>query len=446
MQHVTFRNLLDTRGGVFGAGLVCGLCWLLCLPGLAQAQDGAADSLDRALRLIAASNIGPAPDVAPAPTGDALFDRYAQLVDQQILALPLAPAPEQAAAVGLVPDTQLAQWAGEFGSDPRYWELRYFCAKCDDQGGALAGGFTAAQDFLAEAQRRGVASANTLQLLASEMRVQFGRELDAAGGGTAELMQQQDDALLAQLDAAIAADTGQAWSYYARALFRFGQGDPDLGLDDLRAGNAAQHCRYPQPWPLSSLALQPASEKPLGSAAVWGAVRLTAQGYPLPNFIRIKESLKEAQVAANLGAGVDDMEPWHQFACRFGVSTPDVMIYGAVASSLESMLIGYAEETAAYTAAQVETLQRSRQAVYAMRGVMRGRGMQDWVLPQVVQLTSALGSRRGLFLMHYVDLCDEVRHSGVLGTIFAELSAVHYPEFAITPELLKYEPRPAPEE
>jgi hypothetical protein len=444
MKRMTSRDKRSAWGGGISAVMLLVFGMLLLFTNTAAAAAGAGDSLERALQIITASNIGPTPDAPPAPTGDALYDRFALAVDARILALPASATPEQAAAVALLPDADLAGWAGEFGQDPRYWELRYFCAKCDMETRPLAGGCTAAIDFLLEARRRNIATANTLGLLSIETRVQNARELDAANGGTAELMQVQDDALLALLDAAVTADPGQAWGYYARAMFRFGLGDPDLGLDDLRAGNKAERNRYPYPWPMSELAAVARAKQLPGSPAVWGAVRVAGLGYPLQNFMRIKDCLKEALVCANIGGRMEDLEPWHQFACRLGDSAPDVLIYAVVGSSLESMLISYAEDAAAYDAAQVETLQRCRGAVGAMRNVMRGRGMRDAVLPQLLQLTTALGSKRGYFVTHYVDACDEARYCAILAPMFGELSQVHFPEFAMPPVLLKYEPKPAP--
>ena len=57
----------------------------------------------------------------------------------------------------VIPDTSLAAWENEFGADPRYWELRYFCATASKPGASLAPGFSGLADFLKEARMRGIA-------------------------------------------------------------------------------------------------------------------------------------------------------------------------------------------------------------------------------------------------------------------------------------------------
>lgn len=422
-------------------GVVMGLI-LVLIPALATAANSE-DVIDRTFAALAQSNIGNTAGLPPAPTGDALFDRCAQAVDERIMSLP-ANSVEQPTAV--VPtDTDLAAWEPKFGRDPRYWELRFFCARINFSQ-PLAPGFSKPVDLLREAQKRGIASCNTLLLLYDQLRQEDYAALDAYTGADAPaLMREQEQQELELLNAAVAAGPDQAWAYYTRAQYWMELGAQDLVLEDLAAGNAAVHNDFPRPWPLPLLASAPGEKSPPGGAAVCGALWLAAISYPLPNYIRIKDHLREAFVCENMGGYGGYLESWHQFACRFGASAPDILIQSLVGQVLDGMISSYAEESGfGGSEIQADTLLRCRGAGAAIRDIVRNAtgSQQDPALvgTKLGAILASLGCTRGYYAYSYLELCRERRTVAAIQPIFTDLSQVHYPELGLALGMLKYEP------
>jgi hypothetical protein len=437
----------DSRPGLqTKISLLPSLCFLIGLllmliPAIASAADGE-DALDRVLTAMTASNIGGTASAPPAPTGDALLDRYAQAVDEHIMSLTDKGYEQPGAAI--IPDTALAAWEPQFGQDPRYWELRYFCANVFP-GQPLAPGFSKPVDLLRESQKRGIASSNTLLLLYNQLRQEDNAALDAyTGNDGPALMHEQEQRELELLNAAVAAGPDQAWTYYTRAQYWMELGSQDLVQQDLTAGNLAAQNVFPRPWPLPLLASAPGEKTPPGGAAVCGALWMAAISYPLPNYIRIKDHLREAFVCENLGGG-GELEAWHQFACRFGAAAPDILIQSLVGQVLDSMISSYAEESGfGGREIQADTLLRCRGAGAAIRDIVRNTtsNQQDPVLQgsKLGAILACFGCWRGYYAYSYLDLCRERCTVSAMQPIFTDLSQVHYPELGLALGMLKYEP------
>jgi len=406
------------------------------------------EAIDRAYRELVALG---AKDLStpPAPTGDKLFDRYAMEVDKRLNTSGSANAAD-------VPEDVLATWEADFGNDPRYWELRYFCAsgigRPTTAGGASAEDSLTAHkrrvDFLLDAQRRGVASCNTMLLLYREVRGEHNEQLDMAGIPSDAEPQQQVDALalmrrfedeeVAFLNDVIERWPDYAWAYYDRAMYWFELGEEQRGLSDLAAGNVAPNLRLPQPWPYQYVVDGIHKGAIPGSIPVSGAICEAQSALASPNYIMMKEHLKEAFVACNLDGGMQRFEAWHQFGCRLASSAPELPIQGLVGVLLVGMASGYLEENAAQDLApgQIETLQRIRGAYTEYKAHFQQAHLTD--VDELSALATA-GLARGAACHCLLGCRRELKLSDDLAPIISDLAQVHYPDLALPECMKKYE-------
>jgi len=431
--------------------------------------------LDQFVAALRSSNAGKDLSGPPVPTGDVLFDRYALAVDAQ-LSNALLPDMDTLHTACL-PDEQLAAWEGEFGGDPRYWELRYMCAWSRYYGGSPTAEDVNPRVYLEEAQRRGVASANTLLLLYGEVRSKYGglleqvskpREWPGAGPGDASTPEDEppgepagetvnpaadparverylrvsrkaEEEEISLLDAAVAKDPGCAWAYYERAMYWFELGEQQRGLADLEAGNAAPHCEYPRPFPFGVVARSLSAPAPAGSAAVSGAVCVESCTQSLPNFLRWKEHVRESLVAVNLSGDTRALEAWHQFGCRLAESAPDSLITGLVGVVLAGMVRSYMadEQADALDADQQETLARMLGAIEIAKDAVLN-GSPVWEMEASFYLAE-LGGLRGFYCGFYLSNESEARSVQHIAQVMRDLSEVHYPALDTPDCLKKYE-------
>lgn len=428
----------------------------------------------------------------PAPTGDALFDRYAQLVDQRINAVfhgeeqltmqaMLGGLSEDSFAVALLPDEVLAQWEGKFGADPRYWELCAFTVLCrrepDEQTSQLSPIRPSSEqksqclqqvrELLEEAQSRGAVRGQTLLLLyrvLSELRY---RELapltnyetasisgasELLGPGLPERPTFTDEQLalsrelhtrfdadeLAVLDAAVELDPELAWAHYYRALYWFERGESELGLADMLTGNEAPNLRYPLPFPLDTAIESMDAETPAGSAAVSGAIMLASLrfDYLAPSWLEIKEHLREQFVAVNLSGDAAAFEAWHQFGCRIPASAPEDTLFQLVPVVWTAMIRDYVWEQGQLGDEQTEALMHLTGWHDAYMAAPRAFDVP------VIEPALVLGVAGG---MHGVCVAYYSSQSATLDALsgnlhfFEEAAQLHYPDLDLPEALRKYE-------
>lgn len=448
---------------------------VLALSGTGSKLGGVRQSLVRTSQALEASNAGADLSAPPAPTGDALFDRYARAVDRRLYTFPSADSPH-VERVAALDDAELAQWESEFGSDARYWELRYMCAKYSQPRSALAEGYAAPCAFLDEAVRRGCATANTLMLRYVELRAAHATELAAydppvltqpmiANGvelgalavtdwqalaealpvsenlqaqAAAEIMARQEREQQELLNAAVSAGPDQAWPYYLRALYWFALGEQEAGLGDLQAGNAAPAHDLPAPWPLHLVEAGFGQPAPVGSAAVSGAIIELGYAFEPLDWSEASELLNNSLASCNLGGDLRPLEAWHQFACRLGLNNSLRNMY---ALAREVRLMSYMEQdlAAQLSPEQLETLQRFRGARTALLDVRRSN-QYNFDLPDSIALipfTGARGVAVGLYLYAYETW--QAQNSGNPEALFSDLSQIHFPELALPECMRKYE-------
>ena len=412
--------------------------------------ESSLDDIDRAIELCGIDTDFASP---PEPTGDELFDRYAEAVDDRLTGTKLDYDITLRAAV--IPDEVLAAWEPEFGEDPHYWELRYLLADARASGLFDAGTipessegetpqemsdeavepvttYPRPMDFLLEAERRGCASSNTLLLLYLEARNEHYdalEELTTYEGARslttwntleemiplrpefsaevlAEAMKLQaahENREADLLEAACFRGYNEAWPYYFRGFNRLSLGEFEAGLRDLKKGNSAPVNRYPVPYPVAEIEESMLAGEPLGGPVVCGAVQLMLISYVMPNFIKMKDDCRGAMLAAELGGNIEAYDAWHHFACRLPESRETVFIQAMVSTVLVRMLReGMVDNHAAeLSPGQLEALWRFNTALDVTKERLKHRGRRYDDLGNALTLGFA-GGPRGIALNQYL--------------------------------------------
>ena len=428
----------------------------------------------------------------PEPTGDALLDRYAQVVDQRINAVfhgeeqlamqaMLGGLSEDSFAVALLPDEVLADWESEWRDDPRYWELCAFTVLCRRDADEHTSMLSPDQDpsdqkiqrlrqvreLLEEAQSRGAVRGQTLLLLYRVLAELRYRELapltnyetasisgasELLGPGLPERPTFTDEQLalsrelhtrfdadeLAALDATIEADPELAWAHYYRALYWFGRGESELGLADMLAGNGAPNLAFPLPFPLDTAVKSMDAETPAGSAAVSGAIMLASLrfDYLAPSWLEIKEHLREQFVAVNLSGDAAAFEAWHQFGCRIPASAPEDTLFQLVPVVWTAMIRDFVWEQGRLSDEQTEALMHLTGWHDAYMAAPRAIDVP------VIEPTLVLGVAGG---MHGVCVAYYSSQSATLDALsgnlhfFEEAAQLHYPDLDLPEALRQYE-------
>jgi hypothetical protein len=424
------------------------------------AQAGSAESteaLERSLleieRALANSNAENDLSAPPTPTGDGLFDRLALVIDERVNALDSFDIMGVFTAAA-VPDEVLAQWADDFGNDPRYWELRYICKKRSVTEPTIAEleaslellmeraeHEAAATQFLEEAYARGIASSNTLLLLYEEKRALFrkaARNVDENEGSP--YSPESASELLTILNEAVELGPDQAWPYYMRALYWYENDQPGRGLVDIQAGNLAPYSQYPAPFPVHMVTAGLGADKPTGSAVVSGAVFL-ADFLGIPATISAKKALKSSLTEASLTQNPEVLEAWHQFGCRFANGMDADFLFSLIAIVLTKMVRTAAIEDPSLKIddPRRETLGRMLGGNHSATDALHPRNREFDVLSNTLTLSLA-GLSRGLCVATYLDreiTCRAIA-SGVIPAL-QDLGEVHYPQLEMTPNLRQYQ-------
>jgi len=412
--------------------------------------------LDQFVAALRSSNVGKDLSAPPVPTGDALFDRYAQALDLWIRTVKVKDITSLRAAC--LPDDLLASWERDFGGDPRYWELRYMCAYSSYHEGHPKSEDANPRKYLEEARRRGIATANTLLLLCGEERAMNESLLDqisqprqwpgdAASHAQDEVRErylrvshEAEREELALLDAAVAKDPGCAWAYYERAMYCFDLGEQERGLADLEAGNAAPRNELPRPFPTSMVTRGMLASSPAGSAVVSGAVWIESVFQPYPSYVRWKDHLKESILVVDLSGDSRPLEAWHQFACRLAEAWPDTGINAVVGAVFADTVRSYMmdEQTDTLSAAQKETLAHVYGATDVARSIAVFDADPDWVR-QALVCSFMIDGARGFSAAAYVSDETQARAVARVAEMMHDLSQVHYPALEMPDCLKKYE-------
>jgi hypothetical protein len=274
---------------------------------------------------------------APKPTGDALFDRYAAEIWQRNA--PGAYAGEGISTAACLPDDLLAAWEAEFGNDPRYWQLRYFCAralKTDAEPEvswteelfkpeAAAGEAEASAQpayngpdpvsFLEAGIARGAYDCATLKAL-------FNARLDSMLAGDPKQLAPQRELQpgaaeqLVPLAAKLVSEfPEEADSWTIQALVNFELGNDAAAFDDLKAGNAAPSSRYVTFFPASAAMQAAIDGTSTGSDYVNGMISQGMSDYVVHDHIWRKHIRRCSELAVQ-SVDLSDWQVLDEFAAR----------------------------------------------------------------------------------------------------------------------------------
>jgi len=328
------------------------------------------------------------------PTGDALYDQYARTV---IARNRWRLFHNRNNGVTYLPDSLLETWEPEFGDDPHYWQLRWFCAK-HKQAPRIVNISGARQrlptdpqlnawQHLQEGVDRGAADWATWALLIREPGraavSSIDDELEQARNSSPDPRTQQQAvaAVLAryeqielnELDSMVEADVHQAWPYYLRAKYWMEYGELDNAIEDLKKGNHALCNELEKPFPVAFLLDRISAGDHLGSDIVAGAILEDDAWSAMPNWIKWKDHYKEAQLVTAMSGDLELTQQLHIAACRLGEAEHGSSIESSVAAVLflmeaKELISGYSQDLS------------DEQRMTAWSIDRRGKGIQNyWV-------------------------------------------------------------------
>ncbi|MDQ3023372.1 MAG: hypothetical protein M3R04_03140 [bacterium] len=403
------------------------------------------------------------------PTGDALFDEWAKAVQAQIDGGVYGKTGEPA---GVLSAAWFDGLEKRFGSDPRYWELRYLNARAmrdtaDDVDATApsSGRFADPADILREADKRGVAKANTLLLLWLEASSERGesrseawsRQLDEQGLRKFERTRDE----MAQLEAlrlehertpaanipeseldilrrAIQLAPDEAWPYYALGLDLIDMGRDEEGIAQIKAGNGLAW-RTPYPYPLPQLMWAAYATEPLGSQRISGASALLWISARPPNRLPQVKRAMASYLARHPGPVSDDAAALHTFITRVGLESLEAI---AVLSAWvnTTMLAEAALETWDLTTEQRDGLLRIRGAIEAAKESYHA-AQEPWLYPEerVINKSLAYGES-GVYLVAWDMLRGDQDVVRAVAPHLSALSQFDYTTLELPEALAQYPP------
>lgn len=298
--------------------------------------------------------------LAYTPTGDALWDTYAQALLEQLPSI-RADFGLESTEAAILPDKLLASWEADFGDDQRYWQLRFWNKVSLDNKATFQTwepydmfDFLEAEEFINPAF-------GTLRKISPPDSVSFlirGKELGATDWASEFYLFQflkwrleyieenlepgnqiEDEYFdipefenetaiakwfaerkLALSNELVAGFPDDSWAWYHRARLQFDADNWESGLADLRQGNQAKFNRNPICFPMSYIA-ENTGEKPHAGNRI--AAGIVAESYmflfkTMGARLTINKEFDNQIQRIQTGSSMKELEPWHPAACRLG--------------------------------------------------------------------------------------------------------------------------------
>lgn len=321
---------------------------------------------------------------AAIPTGDGLYDAFANLVESKTPRL-VVPGLETSGLYycpAVIDDGSLEALESRFASDPRYWELRVWTMEVRSEFPALTSAdepntldsYRQRMTLLERAARCGKASPYAMYRLASlkskfrQANINASPSADGTNDGSSSaqsqlarsamirLIQEDEAAYLADLDTIASSWPNEAWPQYWKAEFYFEIGEHELAANCLNLGNAARDCRYPCYYPESFIRQRLWDGQPCGSKWIAGAV---LSGWQIStDWTRWKSSAKDVVVALSLGGGSETANALKDFGCRVACAPGSTSVDCIAGLLIPSILAGGMLDLGAgdLTQEQVDTL------------------------------------------------------------------------------------------
>jgi len=447
-----FRAIFARFGDIKGAGFGGALAGLVA--GSAEDLRHSAKYLARDLNELLPNTDLSAPPVA---TPDALLDKYLAEVEARIAAAgggilsgqknsSPSSTTERLAAL---PDSTLALWEGQFGSDPRYWELRYLCAERmftpkGKKPQTLAQGYSVAEDFLREAVKRGGDPAAAALVLAD-------KALDAGRAEQRKANPNMDwreanklptpplgAEAREQLRQAVVAAPDTAWLHYYLALAHYSNGDAKGGLAELQAGNASKDKAYPYVFPLSEFIHAADPKLPPGSPSVAAAV-LELQ--PTQDHAAEKQIMRGVVAQAQAQGNTEPFDSILEMQTgQLEVDALEENTYGIARLTYMLSFVKEVEQAldGQLKPAQQEALERMRCAGQLAREIQRSRFGRYCDMTNNIVILIGIAGERGSLVSRYLSRLQERQTRLASNAVLLSTKGLRLSEGTLPQALLAY--------
>jgi hypothetical protein len=289
------------------------------------------------------------------PTGDALYDAYARFLLHQMAAASWNATPpgvlefdymmswQQASVpvwlddlIHIPPVTaeprrlkceEVLGWKEQFGTDPRYWQLRV-ALELD-------------KPYDLELEEAAPIVPGKLVL---DCRAGQGDEGSFASLPLDRIYSNDEDLALELTDKAIEQFGDNSYWHYKKGFAEMGLGEADDALREFELGNAAPRNVWPQPFPISTLYdHRYAKSQVLGNRVIRGVIAQQDEAN-LPNYIKVKERYKEACIMLAMGYDPRLGDEMIKAAGRMGQMQRIPPPSQAVAAVMARVLAGYVKD------------------------------------------------------------------------------------------------------
>jgi len=243
----------------------------------------------------------------------------------------------------LVREDDIAPLEDEFGDMPEYWQLRYFVSETD-----LKERIRLLQKATEVAPDDAVSLYLYWRVMADTWGPYRGLGLKYEEKGQAGLTPEELNIyrnwpqLPAEgMERAARMEGGNAMMYYWTAQMYARLGEYEHVLELLELGNNCPHNVEVNLFPASYMYARLDELTDMVGANRVGCLatlKMYLDAQPLPNYIKLKDTVKEMCVAANLNGDLEALNTVHRFACRFGETQDARLIQQLVAKVLVGVL------------------------------------------------------------------------------------------------------------
>lgn len=430
------------------------------------------DALATVQVVLASSNVRDDLSAPPEPTGDELFDRLAALIDSNLEA-ELSEARYWGFSE-LVQEDVIASWEGDFGNDPRYWELRYLLANSLTPEAFGMEGWKRefyyakaehANGMLKEAIDRGIARPVTLYLYYISLRDLHYQQMEKLLPGpslttsysqervthipprpdtdpalleqTRQLRSKQEAEQLAVLNELVDSAPQMAWAHYARAMYWLELGELGKGLANLKSGNAAMDGVIPHGFPIGVALAGLGEDHPRGNAAVTAV--LIGERKKLQMF-ESKDRVKESILVAMLSGDLSLANEWMHFSCRLVRDNPG-LVYEWLATIVHFILINTSlqhEYSTALAPGQQAVLEHMLGAVDEAYILFRDKVLDTSSLDSLGVLL-VVGGTKGEYVSNYIYMYYDYQTYQQATPIVNDIALIDLTTLNLPPELEKYD-------
>ena len=231
----------------------------------------------------------------------------------------------------------------EFGGMPEYWQLRYYLSLAEPPERIL---------LLQKAIGAAPDDAVSLYIYWKELAGDWGPyhnlwmkcESEGAESLTPEELSiycNWPQLPAGEVERVARMDGRNAMMYYWTAQLYARLGEYEHVLELLELGNNCPHNVEVHAFPMSYVYARPGELQDIVGADRVGclaSLKMRLDAYPIPNYNKLKDMVKEMCVAANLNGDVNALNAVHRYTCRFGQTRNARLIQRLIANVLAGVL------------------------------------------------------------------------------------------------------------